>query len=371
MTGSKEPSSLPKMKTPPYPKPRRTWKDAFPEQYPLANLALASGICDATIPSTARDCSFKGWFVYGTNLMLTLPRQKQTLEAIQHLDLMVAIDLMPAEITGWADVILPECSYLERYDELRLSPGRQGSIALRAPAFEPKYNSKPAWWMAKELANRLGLGDYFPYDHIEDLLDFQLKSIGSSLAEMKEHGVKLIDRKTPLYFGEDEEFDFYTPSGKIELYSTQLAQYDFDPMPVFTKHEEPPSGFYRLLYGRAPMHTFGRTTNNPLLVDLKEENEVWINKKVANEWGIQHNQYIRLENQDGVISNRIKAKVTERIRHDSVYMVHGFGHNQKKMKKSYLKGADDNALMTRVKIDPIMGGTGMRVNFVTFRKEVA
>ena len=119
------------------------------------------------------------------------------------------------------------------------------------------------------------------------------------------------------------------------------------------------------------MHTFGRTTNNPLLVDLKEENEVWINKKVAREWGINHNEYVYLENQDGVVSDKIRAKVTERIRHDSVYMVHGFGHSQKKMKASFRKGADDTVLMTKVKIDPIMGGTGMRVNFVTFRKEVA
>jgi len=30
------------------------------------------------------------------------------------------------------------------------------------------------------------------------------------------------------------------------------------------------------------------------------------------------------------------------------------------------EGANDTALMTNVKIDPIMGGTGMRSNFVTF-----
>jgi len=366
-----EKAHLPNMKIPEYPKPKRNWRDVFPDKYPLAALALASEVCDATIPTPDKACSFKSWIVYGTNLPLTIPRPQRTLEAIQNLDLLVVIDILPSEVTGWADVILPECTYLERYDEIRVSPGRIPSIALRAPAFEPKDNTKPAWWMAKQLANKLGLGEYVPYDNIEELLDFQLKGIGSSLEEMKKVGVKLLDRESRLYFDENEEVEFFTPSGKIELYSPQLANFKFDPLPVFTQHEEPPEGFYRLLYGRAPMHTFGRTTNNPLLVDLKEENEVWINKKVAREWGIKHNEYILLENQDGIVSDKIKAKVTERIRHDSVYMVHGFGHSQKLMKASYQKGANDNALISRVNIDPIMGGTGMRVNFVTFRKEVA
>ena len=366
-----EKAKLPKMKIPKYPTPKRDWRDAFPDKYPMAGLALASGICDATIPTPDKDCSFKGWFAYGTNLPLTIPQPQKTIEAIQNLDLMVAIDILPAEVTGWADVVLPECTYLERYDDLRVSPGRIPTIALRAPAFEPKYNTKPAWWMAKQIANRLGLDEYFPYENIEELLDFQLKGIGSSLEEMKKIGIKTFDRESPLYFEENEDVEFYTPSGKIELYSAQLDDYNFDPIPVYEKHEEPPDGFYRLLYGRAPMHTFGRTTNNPLLVDLKDENEVWINKKVARDWDITHNEYVYLENQDGVVSNKIRAKVTERIRHDSVYMVHGFGHSQKKMKASFKKGADDSALITKVKIDPIMGGTGMRVNFVTFRKEVA
>jgi thiosulfate reductase/polysulfide reductase chain A len=366
-----EKATLPKMKIPKYPTPKRNWKDAFPGKFPMAGLALASGICDATIPTPDKDCSFKGWFVYGTNLPLTIPQPQKTLEAIQNLDLMVAIDILPAEVTGWADVVLPECTYLERYDDLRVSPGRIPTVALRAPAFEPKYNTKPAWWMTKQIASRLGLDDYFPYENIEEFLDYQLKEIGSSLEEMKKIGVKKLDKKYPLYFYEDEDVEFFTPSGKIELYSTQLEDFKFDPIPVYEKHEEPPDGFYRLLYGRAPMHTFGRTTNNPLLTDLKDENEVWINKKVAREWGIRNNEYVYLENQDGVISNKIRAKVTERIRHDSVYMVHGFGHSQKQMKASFKKGADDSALITKVQIDPIMGGTGMRVNFVTFRKEVA
>ena len=361
-----------KPEIPKYPKPKKDWRDAYPGKFPLANLAISQGICDATIPSPERECAFKGWFVYGTNLLLTLPEPDKTLEAIQNLELLVAIDIMPAEITGYADVILPECTYLERYDELRISPGRTPAIALRAPAFKPQNNTKPAYWMARELAKRLNLEKYFPHENMESYLDYQLKSVGSSLKEMETLGVKEMSQEDEsLYFLDGEEFEFNTPSGKIELYSNMLAEAGFDPIPKFTKHEEPPDGFYRLLYGRAPMHTFGRTINNPNLNDLMDENSVWINPKVAQEWGIKNNQYIALENQDGKVSTKIKAKVTERIRHDCVYMVHGFGHSAKKMKRSYLKGADDTQLITKVLIDPIMGGTGMRVNFVTFNREVS
>ncbi len=363
---------VPKPKHPAYPKPKRDWRDAHDGKFPMASLAISQGICDATIPTLTRDCDIKGWIVYGTNLLSTLPQPEKTLQAIQALDLLVAIDIMPAEITGYADVVLPECTYLERYDDLRVSPGRSPNVALRAPAFEPKYDTKPAYWMARELAKKLGLGQYFPHETMESYLDERLKSIGSSLEEMKKLGVKhLPNNENELYYLDGEDFEFATPTGKIELYSTALAEAGFDPIPKFTKHEEPQDGYYRLIYGRAPMHTFGRTTNNPNLNDLMAENEVWINPKVAKEWGIKNREYVVLENQDGAICNKVRAKVTERIRHDCVYMVHGFGHTQKQMARSFNKGANDTDLISRINVDPIMGGTGMRVNFVTFRREVA
>jgi thiosulfate reductase/polysulfide reductase chain A len=118
------------------------------------------------------------------------------------------------------------------------------------------------------------------------------------------------------------------------------------------------------------MHTFSRTSNNPNLTDLMDENSLWLNPIVAKEWGITSGQYIWLKNQDDVVSDfPVKARVTERIRWDSVYMVHGFGHGQKQMQRCFGKGASDTQLITNVKTDPIMGGTGMRSNFVTFMTE--
>lgn len=361
--------SLPGFPHPEYPKPTRTWRDAFPGKYNLADLALANGICDATIPSAENDCSFKGWIVNGTNLIFTLPDMRNTIKAIESLDLMVVVDTMPMEITGYADVVLPECTYLERYDMIRTSKHREPTIALRAPAVEPKYDSKPGWWMAKQLGHKLGLDEYFKYENIEEVLDWQLKKVGSSLEEMKKIGVKKFDREDGghLYFDKGEDIEFFTNTGKIELYSTALEEEGFDPLPKYTAHPEPPEGYYRLNYGRAPMHTFSRTANNPNLTDLMDENVVWVNPKVAKVWELKTGQEVWLENQDGVVSTfPIKVRVTERIRWDSVYMIHGFGHKNEKLTRAHGKGASDSELITNVMVDPIMGGTGMRGNFVTF-----
>ena len=103
-----------------------------------------------------------------------------------------------------------------------------------------------------------------------------------------------------------------------------------------------------------------------------DENKVWVNPKVAAEWGIKNNQEVYLENQDGIRSTfAVKVRVTERIRWDSVYLVHGFGHNNKKLSRAYGKGASDAELITKVHVDPVMGGTGMRGNFVTFKFQPA
>jgi thiosulfate reductase/polysulfide reductase chain A len=356
--------ALPEFPAPKPPKPKNNWKQQVQPQFPLAPSGISQAIIDASI---GEDAYVKGLFIYATNLPLTIPNINEKLEqAANSLDLVVVVETQPAEVTGYADVVLPECTYLERYDALRNSPERKPTLALRMPAYEPKYDTKPGWWIAKQLAERLGQGEYFPWKEYSEVLDWQLKQVGSSLEEMQNIGVKHFIRKTPMYFKPGEKRRFNTPSGKIELYSKLLADNGHDPLPRYTPPEQAPGGFYRLIYGRAPAHTFGRTTNNPLLFELMPENTVWVNPLVANEHGLANGGYVRLKNPDGVISNRIRVRVTQRIGPNAVFMVHGFGHTSRQLRLTQGVGADDAALMTNIKVDPISGGTGMRSNFVTF-----
>ena len=307
--------------------------------------------------------------VYGTNLMQALPAPKQTEKAIQELDFLVAIDVLPAEITGWADVVLPESTYLERYDDLWAPAYKEPFIALRQPAVEPMYDTRPGWWIARELGNRLGLGDYFDWNDPQEILKWRVEAAGQNFSTLQRQGV-ITAPQTPVAEEEGLELSFDTPSKKIELFSSTLAGAGFDPIPNYTPHAEPPEGMFRLLFGRAPTHTFGRTTNNRLLGSVYGENELWINTVAAKalagfeETPLKSGDYVILENQDGERSGRIKAKVTERIRGDCVYMVHGWGHSAKGLKFARDRGASDSHLISRYATDPIMGGTGMSVNFV-------
>ncbi len=357
---------LPHFPVPKYPTPKFKTSDAYPGKWPFANQGVTNGVIEASI---GNDAFFKGWLVYGTNLPQSIPAVAANLKAAaESLDLLVVVETMPSEMTGYADVILPECTYLERYDDIRNSGERHPSLALRMPAFEPMYDSKPGWWIAKQLGERLGLHEYFPWKDYADKLDWELKQVGSSLAEMEKIGVKNFPRKRPLYFQEGQRAKFWTPSRKIELYSKQLADKEFDPMPVYTPPQPVPRGFYRLNYGRMPAHTFGKTTNNPLLFELAPENQLWVNPLVAHEHFLESGDYVRLASREGAVSNKIRVRVTERIGPDSVFMAHGFGHKSKRLRLTAGVGADDSQLMTNIKVDPIMGGTGMRSNFVTFVK---
>ncbi|MFY0686498.1 MAG: molybdopterin-dependent oxidoreductase [Cyclobacteriaceae bacterium] len=365
---------VPSYPHPSYPKPNWTWRDTG--KYSLAGTGVSTALIDLSHPDNQTEKQIKAWFVTGTNLIHTIPNQKRTIDALQNQELVVVVDTMPMEITGYADVVLPECTYLERFDDLRASPWKFGTVAVRMPAASPKYLSRPADWMVRKLGERLGLSQHFDYDDYGQVIDYQLRKMGSSLADIRKTGMLIDDQsKKANYMDEETPHTFETPTGMIELYSFTLEDEGFDPLPKYTPHPEPPEGYYRLNYGRAPMHTFAKTNNNPILADIMDENAIWINPKVAQKWQLKNGQEIWLQNTAGKTSTFPgKVRITERIGIDNIYMIHGFGHSEKQLTRSYGKGISDTELITKSNVDPIMGGTGMRGTFVTIltkdRKEV-
>ena len=68
-----------------------------------------------------------------------------------------------------------------------------------------------------------------------------------------------------------------------------------------------------------------------------------MNADVARRAGVKTGDRVRLRNQDGVTSLPVKVLATERIRPDCVYIVHGFGHNAKRLHAGVREGGERRA----------------------------
>lgn len=350
--------------TPPYPDfPENVDKAAG--RYPFAKECTTNGIRDAT--RTGQPYPIKGWLVHGSNLLQSLPNKHHTIEALKKLDFVAVIDVSPTEITDWADVLLPEDMYLERSDDLTLGAGKKPYIGLRLPAVQSPYDTRPGWRIAKELGTALGVGDFFAYDTIDELHTARLKGTGVSLAALKKNGIAFPQTKVEPYLDASVPFHWHTPSGKVELYSAQLAGKRFSPLPTYRAQPAPPPGMLRLLYGRSPLHTFGRTQNNPILHDLEPGNCVWLNPACAKKFGVEHGKPVMVENLHGDVTGPMPARVTERMPQGSLYMLHGFGSAAKKQKLAFGVGGSDTEVIDSYAVDPISGATGMRVQWVRVR----
>jgi len=355
---------------PPMPEPDKPRADRVEGAFPLAT-EEAHGLTQGLIESTLNQKPYpiKGWIVYGQNILESIPTRQKTIEAIKQLEFMAVVDLLPMEQTRYADLVLPEATYLERYDPpAMVTTAKRPFIAIRQPAVEPMYESKPGWWITKEAAKRLALGDYFPWTDPDDHLRRLVAPMNISEQELKALGAVSFAGKP--YIEDRAEDDgplFPTQSGKIELVSSVLQDLKLDLLPKYEPVENPPAGFVRLIYGRSPVHSFSRTENNGWLDDIMAENPIWISTKSATLFGVADGEKVIARNQDGVDSPVITVHVTPGIRDDVAYTVHGFGAKSPGLKKAFQHGFSDTALMTRVAVDPLMGATGMRVNFIQIR----
>ncbi len=97
----------------------------------------------------------RGMFIYKQNPMLSVPNTAKTKQMFEKMDLVVTIDTMPSDTAMMSDVILPECTYLEREDPVKSFGGTEPAIILRQKVIEPMYESKPVIEIVRDLATTL------------------------------------------------------------------------------------------------------------------------------------------------------------------------------------------------------------------------
>ncbi|CAE09834.1 molybdopterin-dependent oxidoreductase [Wolinella succinogenes] len=97
----------------------------------------------------------RGMFIYKQNPMHCVPNTAKTAQMFKNMDLVVTIDTMPSDTAIMSDVILPECTYLERTDPVKSFGGIEPAIAQRNKVIEPLYETKPVLQILRELTAKL------------------------------------------------------------------------------------------------------------------------------------------------------------------------------------------------------------------------
>jgi len=77
---------------------------------------------------------------------------------------------------------------MERTDCVQQADGLKPQLFLRSQAVAPRYDTLPGSVILKRLAERMGVGGYFPFETMEDLVQWQLEGTGFTLEDFAAKG---------------------------------------------------------------------------------------------------------------------------------------------------------------------------------------
>jgi len=305
----------------------------------------------------------KALIAYRFEPLQSIPDTTLTRRALDKLDLIVTIDINFSDIAWYSDVILPESVYLERTDCIQQANGMKPQMFLRRQAVPPRYDTREGAIILKQLGERIGIGQFFPYQDMEGFVRWQLEGTGFNLEDFDRSGFVAYTDKQILW-DRKEGLKFKTPSKKIEFKSSLLEDAGFSSFPAYEPMPVIEDGRFRLITGRNALHTHVSTQNNPYLNELISENRLWINSRRASALGIKDNGLVTVSSNQG--SATIKAFVTELIHPEAAFMLHGFGHEANLAARSYNKGASDALLQENI-TDRVGGSPALHDTIVTVK----
>ncbi|HSB06005.1 MAG TPA: molybdopterin-dependent oxidoreductase, partial [Thermodesulfobacteriota bacterium] len=311
-------------------------------------------------------------WVYYTNPLFNLPESDKLKPAFEKVPFIVSFSPFMDETTFFSDLVLPDGTYLERWQDDHVEPGLGfPMLGLRSPAIEPplcdvRNTGDVILQIAKGLGG--GIARSFPWKDFQEALKDAIKGVflskrGSIEAkDFDEFWQALVEQGgwwDPSYPFEEWRKKFGTPTGKFEFFSQtlerrfkELAKKDSKGLDqvlqelrieakgdkVFLPHFEKPRlignekeyPFHLISY--VPMTAAeGRGANQPFLQEiygphLYERWESWveINPETAKSLGIKDGEIVWVESHTGKV--KAKARLFPGTHPKSVHVPYGQGH---------------------------------------------
>jgi anaerobic selenocysteine-containing dehydrogenase len=259
--------------------------------------------------------------LFGTDMVSSFADAGRVGRALERLELLASYDLfMHDTARRHADVILPATAWLEDTG----CKSTNTHLYLMPKALEPEGEARPPTWVLRELARRLDVRDFFPWQDdsgpLDAILDHPATGHATVAALASGGGIRPLHVSHVAY--PDLKFD--TPSGDIEFFSERAARLGLPALPVF--ESEPQSEYpLELRTGRTltQFHGFydhGRAL--PTLAAADPEPRLWISSDDATRRALHDGEEIRIFNGRGEM--RARAFVTDRVPPGTVWMRDGW-----------------------------------------------
>ncbi len=246
----------------------------------------------------------KAALLFGTNPLLTYPDARKTYDALMKLDFLVVAELFMTPTAELADIVLPVATNFE-FDEIGPYSLFAGFALAYPKIVEPPGECWSDMKIINELAKRLGMEEYF-WSHENQALDLILKPSGLNFEEFKRKRILQAEKEYRKY---DRE-GFRTPSGKVEIYSQQLEELGYSPLPIYTEPPETTPELakeYPLMLTSAKPASFYHSAyrNISSLRRRDPEPVVKLNPKTAIELGLAQGEWVFIETEKGRIRQKL------------------------------------------------------------------
>ncbi len=264
----------------------------------------------------------------GASIISSWPQSKVWRDTLNGLDFLVCIDRQLTADAAYADIVLPAATYFEIQSYMVY-----GSIfRIRERVIEPVGEARSDLLILTELARRLGYGHLYPQTE-EEILRTALQGSGYTPADVRAAGGMVQVPAAMMQYRKwqkgmlrrDGQPGFETPSGKLEIASTILEEYGYEPLPVYVEPGEGPisrpdlTEQFPLVFNsgarsNVDLHALHQTV--PALMEEKPVPTVMINTLDAKDRGIADGDPVEIKTARGQV--RMHAMVTDDIVHGAV-----------------------------------------------------
>lgn len=254
----------------------------------------------------------------GSNLGSDFTDANRIASALGRMPLVAGFDLfLNDSLREFADVVLPGTSWLE--DTGFKFTNTHGY--LMDQGLNRRGEARPLSWVLSELAARLDVEGFFPWQSPAELVDTLFDHDATRHAKVAK--MRTTEPYVELAVGHVGHADlrFPTPSGKVEFLSARAEELGVPPLPVYEPAPEnhvrsPQAERYPLVltHGRTFTHFHGFYDQGRALPSLAQADpspRLWLNPADADKRGVTDGAVIRLHNDRGEMA--ASAEVTDRV----------------------------------------------------------